>query len=246
MVSVRTPKADATKLPNGLPEYDGKTRPPFPPDVEELLAELTDKQVDFLLYYTLGPPEFLNNGTQCAIAAGYSEKSAAQQASYFLNEHAKVRTVIRLLKNLGRNLTQVSFEDYIRMLVQQANSWLDEDGMPKEKPVVSQGAIVKMEFLLRDKEGNVIMEEDELGKPRAMTVWRPVIEQWRPNSSNTRALELIGKALAYIDTPKAPGNLPGSGDKARANAPRAMPALTDGGKLGQFLDKLPAPDLARG
>lgn len=201
--------------------------------------DLPLKQQDFCLHYAIGEKKTISNGTQSAAAAGYSKNSSAQQASYLLQQ-PKVQAVIKALKEMGQKMTQITFKDYVRLLMQQANSWLDETGNPIETPLVSHGGVVTVEVVARDDDGNLIMKDDGSGEP--VTIKRPIIERARPNAANVRAAELIGKALGYLDMEDAPGKgakLGGVGNKRDVSLPEKGYKELKPGQLSAFLDKLP-------
>ncbi|MFB6272696.1 MAG: terminase small subunit [Salinibacter sp.] len=69
-----------------------------PTDIQDIEEELTQKQLRFAYEYPIDL-----NGTQAAIRAGYSEKTAAQQAARLLN-NVKIQQVIesRIAEHLAR------------------------------------------------------------------------------------------------------------------------------------------------
>lgn len=112
------------------------------------------------------------NGKKSAIAAGFSARSAASKASQLLTD---VKVQARIQVRLRRAAEEAHFtrRDFIDASMKQANSWLDELGGPKHQVLVNAGEVV---------------------------VWKkkPVLEQWRPNETNRRALEMAGMAAGHI------------------------------------------------
>lgn len=225
-------KGNAPSPPNGLP---------FTTEILEALWSLTDRQRSFVLNYVYGAEGLRNNGSASARAAGFAPKQAGAQAHQLLHM-PKIKHVMNLLRVHAAQQVELNFNNYLQLLLQQANSWLTPEGKPKEEPLVSAGAVVTYDRVLYEKDGVTprVRADDTI-----MTFEEPVITQWRPNASNTRALEIIGVALGYVQ-PKGPTG-GGGGPVDPGNAADSPTAgygeeRLDKGQLTDFLDHLPSPD----
>ena len=79
----------------------GKNGKPKKPDAKKISRKLKPRQRKFVANYTDPTKETFGNGTKAAIAAGYSEKSAAVQASQALTNPKIEREIERVLEEVG-------------------------------------------------------------------------------------------------------------------------------------------------
>lgn len=229
-----TEKPTPELLPDGTP---------VPVDALGALDVLPQRKRGFVLLYFAGEEGVKGNGTKAAIAAGYSKKSAAAMASVMLKE-PKVKAALTALNKAATTEAIISHQKFLELALEQANAWKDpETGRPKESPLVSQGTIVVAEFVVRDRNGNIEWVTDPVtSERRPITVKQPVIEQWRPNSTNVQALITVGKACGWLQESRGfgagDGAAPVVGDTPTGGYDqRAMPDA----KLESFLDTLPSP-----
>lgn len=93
-----------------------------------------EKRKAFAVAFTDPGRETFCNGTQSAIAAGYSKRSAHVTASRLLRD-AKVLERIRGRLQRAAEEAEFSAGEFIRRSLQQADAWLDEEGRRVMQPV---------------------------------------------------------------------------------------------------------------
>lgn len=234
------PKRKHTLPPDERP-YEMPDGSDVPQEVLEHLRRLTYMQGMYCLYYFAGPEGVRGNQTQAALAAGFSRKTAASQASNMMKRD-DIRAVLDALLRASAKQALISHSRFVELALEQANAWKDrESGLPLEVPLVSNGQIVIAEFVVRDHRGNIVMTENEKNERVPRTMKQPVVELARPNAANVQALALVGKACGYIAEARGgegAGAGAGAGDMPTTGYPATQ--MPDG-KLDGFLDTLPAP-----
>lgn len=156
---------------------------------------LNHKQKAFARAYTT-PGETYGNGTRSAIAAGYSPRAAAEQASHLLS-NPKVRALVDALTSatevkLERTADKV-LEELARLGFSDVTAIFNDDGTlkhPKDMPVEVRRAIKSIEFeeLFEGNRSNTKDGEDG-GRFVIGRIVKVVLH------SKEKGLELLGKNL---------------------------------------------------
>lgn len=145
--------------------------------VVHALRPLTGPQRRFVLAYTDPREPTFHNGTQSALAAGSTERSAPSTASKWL-KLAKVRKAIEARLRRVQQILDVDRSEYVLRVFEQADAWKDDNGRP----------------LVRRR--RYFHEGEELACDE---------EQLIPGMAQYRALELSGRLLGHVrDEPGLP------------------------------------------
>lgn len=161
--------------------------------------KLSDQEQRFCLEYACGLPEVARNGTAAALAAGYSDKNAAQQASRLLRKAKIRREIDRLIGEQSKRIKLDAdrvMEELWRLGTVDIGQAFDEKGNLKP--------IHEMPEALRRAVSSIETEElfEGRGEDRTQIGFTKKIKLF----DKTRSLELLGKRFKlFTDVVKHEG-----------------------------------------
>lgn len=162
---------------------------------------LNTRQMQWVLAFVDPTSEGFGNATASARLSGYSAVSAEKQGLR-MSSNVRVRALIDRLQSKAAAAASLSLEKYLSMCELTAMEWVDDDGTPRQTPIVA-----------------------EVGRGKKATTRVVGYQRERPVQANVKALELLGEVSGHVK-PRVP--VGGNG----GNTGAIVQILVGGGRMG--------------